>query len=54
MAGFADAHQLLGSDGKGLEHVGISFSENRVIGNRDKVLLRFDPTYLQMANDKSL
>ena len=54
VAGFADAHQLLGSDGKGLEHVGISFSENRVIGNRDKVLLRFDPTYLQMADDKSL
>lgn len=54
VADFADAHQLLGTDGNSLERIGISFSDNRVIGNRDKVLLRFDPNHLQMATDQKL
>lgn len=54
VANFADAHQLLGKDGKGLEHLGISFSDKRVLGNAGQIKLRFDPSYLQQATDQQL
>ena len=54
VANFADAHKLLGADGKGLEHLGISFSGARVLGNPAQVKLRFDPAYMEMAANKNL
>jgi NitT/TauT family transport system substrate-binding protein len=54
VAEFADAHQLLGGQGKGLSQLGISFSNGRVLGNPEKIKLRFDPSFLQLASDGKL
>ncbi len=53
VAGFADAQRLLG-DGKGLQRLGIAFSDDRVLGNRSHIMLRFDPAYMQLAADNQL
>ncbi|MBC9249901.1 lipid kinase [Pseudomonas alcaligenes] len=54
VADFADAHKLLGSDGNGLQSLGIAFSGSRVLGSSAQVKLRFDPAYMQMATDNKL
>lgn len=54
VAGFADAHQLLGNQGNGLQQLGISFSGNRVLGNPAQIKLRFDPSYMQQAAEAKL
>ncbi|MWV13242.1 PhnD/SsuA/transferrin family substrate-binding protein [Pseudomonas sp. R-28-1W-6] len=54
VAGFADAHKLLGNDGNGLQQLGISFSGNRVLGNPAQIKLRFDPSYMQQAAEARL
>ncbi|MFT5780718.1 MAG: NitT/TauT family transport system substrate-binding protein [Pseudomonas sp.] len=51
---FADAQQLLGAQGSGLQQLGISFSDGRVLGNPAQIKLRFDPTYLQQASNGQL
>ena len=53
VANFADAQQLLG-DGPGLQRLGISFSDNRVLGNPAQIMLRFNPAYMQLAADNQL
>jgi len=53
VANFADAQQLLG-EGKGLQRLGISFGDDRVLGNASQILLRFNPTYMQLAADNQL
>ncbi|MGE8496358.1 MAG: putative urea ABC transporter substrate-binding protein [Pseudomonas sp.] len=51
---FADGQGLLGTSGSGLDNLGISFSGERTLGNQDRVMLRFDDTYMQMAADRQL
>jgi len=53
VANFADAQQLLG-EGPGLQRLGISFSDNRVLGNPAQIMLRFNPAYMQLAADNLL
>jgi NitT/TauT family transport system substrate-binding protein len=53
VANFADAQQLLG-EGKGLQRLGISFGDDRVLGNKAQIMLRFNPTYMQLAADNQL
>ena len=53
VADFADAQQLLG-EGKGLQRLGISFGDDRVLGNKAQIMLRFNPTYMQLAADNQL
>ena len=53
VANFADAQQLLG-EGKGLQRLGISVGDDRVLGNASQILLRFNPTYMQLAADNQL
>ena len=53
VANFADAQQLLG-EGPGLQRLGISFSDNRVLGNPAQIMLRFNPAYMQLAADNQL
>jgi NitT/TauT family transport system substrate-binding protein len=54
VARFADQQRLLGNDGKGLEKLGIAFSDERSLGNAENILLRFDGSYMQMAAEKKL
>lgn len=54
VAQFADAHQLLGNQGNGLQQLGIAFSGNRVLGNPAQIKLRFDPSYMQQAAEDKL
>ncbi len=53
VAQFADSQQLLGSD-QGLRKLGISFGDDQVLGNASRILLRFNPTYMQLAADRQL
>ena len=53
VADFADAQQLLGK-GTGLQRLGIAFGDSQVLGNASKVMLRFNPDYMQLAADKQL
>ncbi|WP_043309586.1 putative urea ABC transporter substrate-binding protein [Pseudomonas sp. ML96] len=53
VADFADAQQLLG-EGKGLQNLGITFGDNNVLGNSSRIMLRFNPTYMQLAADNQL
>ena len=54
VAGFADAHKLLGNEGQGLQKLGIAFSGNRILGNPAQIKLRFDPSYMQQAAEAKL
>lgn len=53
VADFADVQQLLG-EGKGLQHLGIAFGDSHVLGNSSRIMLRFNPTYMQLAADNQL
>ncbi|PAU66516.1 lipid kinase [Pseudomonas sp. PIC25] len=53
VASFANNQKLLG-EGNGLQRLGIGFSDNRVLGNPSQVLLRFNPSYMQLAADGKL
>lgn len=54
VAGFADAHKLLGNEGHGLQNLGIAFSGKQVLGNPAQIKLRFDPSYMQQAAESKL
>lgn len=54
VAHFADAHALLGKSGQGLTNLGIEFSGEKTIGNPQRVLLRFNHAYMQLAADGAL
>ncbi|ERI53085.1 lipid kinase [Pseudomonas sp. EGD-AK9] len=54
IAHFADAHGLLGQSGQGLSNLGIAFSGEQPLGNAQRILLRFDHRYMQLASDGAL
>lgn len=54
VARFADAHGLLGQSGQGLSTLGIAFSGEQPLGNAQRILLRFDHDYMQLAADGKL
>jgi NitT/TauT family transport system substrate-binding protein len=54
VAQFADQQKLLGNDGKGLDKLGIAFSDERSLGNADNIMLRFNGSFMQMAAEKNL
>jgi len=45
---------LFGQGAKSVDDIGIEFPGGKVLGNKDNVKLRFDPTYVQMAADGKL
>ncbi|MGF6291546.1 putative urea ABC transporter substrate-binding protein [Paraburkholderia youngii] len=49
VAKFSFDHGLLGQDAKSADAVGMAFDKGVVIGNRNNVKLRFDPSYVAMA-----
>ena len=54
VARFADAHGLLGQSGQGLTNLGIAFSGEQPLGNPQRILLRFNHDYMQLAADGAL
>ena len=54
VASFSFDHGLLGEGAKDSTAVGMSFANEVIVGNRDNLKLRFDPTYVRMAVDGSL
>ena len=49
VAKFSFDHGLLGQNAKSADEVGMAFDKNVVVGNKNNVKLRFDPTYAEMA-----
>lgn len=54
VARFADGQGLLGQSGQGLTDLGIAFSDEAPLGNPQRILLRFDHRYMQLASDGAL
>jgi NitT/TauT family transport system substrate-binding protein len=51
---FSFDHGLLGEGARDVNAVGMAFSDGSVLGDKQNVKLRFDPTYVQMAADGKL
>jgi NitT/TauT family transport system substrate-binding protein len=51
VADFTDGQQHSASQNSILSQLGISFSQRRVLGNPEQIMLRFDPTYMQLLAD---
>lgn len=51
VANFVDGQRRATSPDNILSQLGISFSERRVLGNPQQIMLRFDPTYMQWVAD---
>jgi NitT/TauT family transport system substrate-binding protein len=49
VAKFLFDHGILGQGATGPDFVGVEFSGGRIVGDKSKVNLRFDPTYMEMA-----
>lgn len=49
IAKFLFDHGILGQGATGPDFVGVEFAGGKVIGDKSKVNLRFDPTYMEMA-----
>ena len=49
VAKFLFDHGILGQGAKSAEDVGVEFPGGKVIGDKSKVMLRFDPAYMEMA-----
>ncbi|MFM0323482.1 putative urea ABC transporter substrate-binding protein [Caballeronia glebae] len=49
VAKFSFDHGLLGQDAKSADAIGMAFGNGVVIGSKNNVKLRFDPTYVAMA-----
>lgn len=45
---------LFGQGARSVDDIGISFPGDKILGNAENVMLRFDPTYTQMAVDGAL
>ncbi len=45
---------LFGQGARSVDDIGISFPGDKILGNPENVMLRFDPTYTQMAADGAL
>ncbi len=54
VAKFSFDHGLLGQGAPNEHVVGMAFDQGNVIGNKNNIKLRFDPTYLRMAVDGKL
>jgi NitT/TauT family transport system substrate-binding protein len=51
---FSFDHSLLGEGAKSKDAVGMAFPGGKLLGSKDNVKLRFDPTYMQQAADGKL
>lgn len=51
---FCFSHQLLGEKTKSVDDVAIRFPDGAIQGNKDRVRLRFDNSYMQMAAEGKL
>ena len=51
---FSFAHGLLGENAANADFIGIAMPKGKLLGDADNVKLRFDTTYMQMANDGKL
>ena len=51
---FSFAHGLLGEGAADADFIGIAMPKGKLLGSADNVKLRFDTTYMQMANDGKL
>ena len=49
IAKFLFDHGILGQGATGPDVVGVEFSGGKIVGDKSKVTLRFDPTYMEMA-----
>jgi NitT/TauT family transport system substrate-binding protein len=49
VAKFLFDHGILGQGATGPDFVGVEFADGKVVGDKSKVTLRFDPTYMEMA-----
>jgi NitT/TauT family transport system substrate-binding protein len=49
VAKFLFDHGILGQGATGPDFVGVEFAGGKVVGDKSKVNLRFDPTYMEMA-----
>ena len=54
VAEFSFNHGLLGEGAQTAEAVGMSFAKGVSTGDKNNIKLRFDPSFMQMAADKSL
>ena len=54
VAKFLFDHGILGQGATSPDFVGVEFPGGKIIGDKSKVNLRFDPTYMQMAADGKL
>jgi len=51
---FSFEHGLLGDGAKSKDAVGMAFAGGTILGNKDNVKLRFDPSFMKMAADGKL
>src|SRR6516162_7278093 len=51
---FCFTHGLLGEKTKSADDIGIQFADGSVLGKADRVRLRFNPTFMQLAAEKKL
>ncbi len=54
MRQFCFKHGLLGKNIKSVDDVGIAYSDGSVQGRKDSVRLRFNPAYMQAAQQGKL
>ena len=51
---FSFAQGLFGQGARSADAVGMSFPGGKTLGDPDRVTLRFDPTFMQLAADGAL
>jgi NitT/TauT family transport system substrate-binding protein len=51
---FCFSHNLLGEKTKSADEIGIQFTDGTVLGKSDRIRLRFNPTFMQLAAEKKL
>ncbi len=51
---FCFSHRLLGEKTRSADEIGIQFADGTVLGKADRIRLRFNPTFMQLASEKKL
>src|SRR5262245_33408569 len=51
---FCFSHGMLGDKTKSADDIGIQFADGTVLGKSDRIRLRFNPTFMQLAAEKKL
>jgi NitT/TauT family transport system substrate-binding protein len=51
---FCFSHGMLGEKTKSADDIGIQFADGSVLGKSDRIRLRFNPTFMQLAAEKKL